>query len=99
MSLVGRWFQSLGAATEKDLHVSPQVRFEVGSFKSDMLLEHKLRDGLCHVFQDDIEGGKRRILLSTVSKAALKSNKTKAVIFPSSMADKSSCCCKKEPVI
>ena len=31
LSLVGRWFQSLGAATEKDL--SPQVRgFEVGSF-------------------------------------------------------------------
>ena len=33
LSLVGRWFQSLGAATEKDL--SPQVRFEVGSFRSD----------------------------------------------------------------
>ena len=38
------WFQSLGAATEKDL--SPQVRFEVGSFQSDMLLERKLRDGV-----------------------------------------------------
>ena len=44
LSLVGRWFQSLGAATEKDL--SPQVRFEVGSFRSDMLLERKLRDGV-----------------------------------------------------
>ena len=44
LSLVGRWFQSLGAATEKDL--SPQVRFEVGSFRSDMLLERKLRDGI-----------------------------------------------------
>ena len=42
LSLGGRWFQSLGAATEKDL--SPQVRFEVGSFRSDMLLERKLRD-------------------------------------------------------
>ena len=29
-----------GAATEKE------VRFEVGSFESDMLLEHKLRDGV-----------------------------------------------------
>ena len=29
---------------EKDL--SPQVRFEVGSFKSDMLLERELRDGV-----------------------------------------------------
>ena len=36
----------LSAATEKDLHVSPQVRFEVGSFRSDMLLERKLRDGV-----------------------------------------------------
>ena len=44
LSLVGRWFQSLRAATEKDLHVSPQVRFEVGSFRSDMLLERKLHD-------------------------------------------------------
>ena len=44
LSLVGRWFQSLGAATEKDL--SPQVHFEVGSFRSDMLLERKLRDGV-----------------------------------------------------
>ena len=31
-------------ATEKDL--SPQVRFEVGSFRSDMLLERKLREGV-----------------------------------------------------
>ena len=30
LSFVGRWFQSLGAATEK--YLSPQVRFEVGSF-------------------------------------------------------------------
>ena len=30
----------------KDLHVSPQVRFEVGSFRSDMLLERKLREGV-----------------------------------------------------
>ena len=37
----GRWFQSLGAATEKD--ISAQVRFEVGSFRSDMLLERKLQ--------------------------------------------------------
>ena len=44
LSLVGRWFQSLEAETEKDL--SPQVRFEVGSFRSDMLLEHKLPDGV-----------------------------------------------------
>ena len=36
--------QSLGAATEK--HLSPQVRFEVGSFRSDMLLERKLREGV-----------------------------------------------------
>ena len=43
LSLVGRWFQSLWAATEKDL--SPQVRFEIGSFRSD-LLERKLRDGV-----------------------------------------------------
>ena len=43
LSLVGRWFQSLRATTENDL--SPQVRFEVGSFRSDMLLERKLRDG------------------------------------------------------
>ena len=35
---------NLGAATEKDL--SPQVRFEVGSFRSDMLLERKLREGV-----------------------------------------------------
>ena len=44
LSLVGRWLQSLGAATDKDL--SPQVRFEVGSFRSDMLLERKLREGV-----------------------------------------------------
>ena len=44
LSLVGRWFQSLGATTEKGL--SPQVRFEVGSFRSDMLLERKLREGV-----------------------------------------------------
>ena len=44
LSLVGRWFQSLGAATEKD--ISPQVRFEVGSFRSDMLLERRLREGV-----------------------------------------------------
>ena len=36
--------ESIGAATEKDL--SPQVRFEVGSFRSDMLLERRLREGV-----------------------------------------------------
>ena len=46
LSLVGRWFQSLGAATEKD--ISPQVRFEVGSFRSDMLLERMSTIGLHH---------------------------------------------------
>ena len=34
----------VGAATEKDL--SPQVRFEVGSFGREMLLERKLREGV-----------------------------------------------------
>ena len=47
--------------------------------------------GLCHVFQDDIEGGREGFCDQlAVSKAALKSNKTNAVIFPSSMADKMS---------
>ena len=53
LSLVGRWFQIQWAMTEKDLHVhvhnvSPEVRFEVGSFRSYMylLLERKLHDGV-----------------------------------------------------
>ena len=46
LSLVGRWFQSLRAATEKDL--SPQVRFEIGSFRSDMLLECKSPVTYCY---------------------------------------------------
>ena len=36
--------ESRKPATEKD--ISPQVRFEVGSFMSDMMLERKLRDGV-----------------------------------------------------
>ena len=45
--------------------------------------------GLCHLYQDDIEGG-REGFCDRLSKAALKSNKTNAVIFPSFMADKMS---------
>ena len=51
--------------------------------------------GLCHVFQDDTEGGREG---STVSKAALKSIKTNAVIFPSSMADKMSLLTRRRAV-
>ena len=38
--------------------------------------------GLCHVFQDDTEGGREGFCDRLWSKAALKSNKTNAVIFP-----------------
>ena len=38
-----RRFQSRGAATEKD--PAPQVHFEIGSLRSNILLERKLRDG------------------------------------------------------
>ena len=42
--------------------------------------------GLCHVFQDDIEGGREGFC----DRLCQKSDKTNAVIFPSSMADKMS---------
>ena len=46
--------------------------------------------GLCHVFQDDTEDGREGFCDRLCQKRRIKSNKTNAVIFPSSMADKMS---------